>query len=180
MAMLKGAGATFPYPVYEKWFTNYRRENPNVEITYEPVGSEAGVRKLLGGEVDFGASDSPEAIHELAPADEGKYLFFPAVVGAVVPIVNLPGFAGDISFTPEALAGIYLGKITKWNDPVLARANRRSSLPDLDIVVVHRSDGSGTSYAWTDYLSKTSPEWKAQVGARPDSQVAGGPGGERE
>ena len=144
-----------------------------------PIGSEAGVRRLLAGDVDFGASDSPEAIHEIAPGEESKYLFFPSVVGAVVPIVNLPGFAGDIAFTPEALAGIYLGKIKKWNDPVLRQANRGLRLPDLDIVVVHRADGSGTSYAWTDYLSKTSPEWKAQVGVRPGSQVAHRPGGRR-
>jgi phosphate ABC transporter phosphate-binding protein len=162
--ILQGAGATFPFPVYEKWFTNYRRENPALQITYEPVGSEAGVRRLLANSVDFGASDSPEVIHELAPQDEEKYLFFPSVVGAVVPVVNLPGLSGDIAFTPEALAGIYLGKIRKWNDPILSRANRDLRLPNLDIVVVHRADGSGTSYAWTDYLSKTSPEWKAQVG----------------
>jgi phosphate ABC transporter phosphate-binding protein len=162
--VLQGAGATFPFPVYEKWFTNYRRENPALQITYEPVGSEAGVRRLLANSVDFGASDSPEVIHELAPQDEDKYLFFPSVVGAVVPVVNLPGLSGDIAFTPEALAGIYLGKIKKWNDPILSRANRGLRLPNLDIVVVHRTDGSGTSYAWTDYLSKTSPEWKAQVG----------------
>jgi phosphate ABC transporter phosphate-binding protein len=163
--VLKGAGATFPYPVYTKWFTNYRRENPNLEITYDSVGSEAGIRKLLAGDVDFAASDSPESIRELAPGEEAKYLFFPSVVGAVVPIVNLPGFSGDIAFTPEALAGIYLGTIKKWNDPVLRRANRGLRLPDLDIVVVHRADGSGTSYAWTDYLSRTSPEWKTQVGS---------------
>jgi phosphate ABC transporter phosphate-binding protein len=162
--ILKGAGATFPYPVYEKWFTNYRRENPAVQITYDPIGSAAGLRGLLANSVDFGASDSPDAIHELAPAEEGKYLFFPSVVGAVVPVVNLPGFPGDIAFTPEALAGIYLGKIKKWNDPILERANRGLRLPDLDIAVVHRADGSGTTYAWTDYLSKTSPAWKAQVG----------------
>lgn len=162
--ILKGAGATFPFPVYAKWIENYRRKNPALQITYEPIGSEAGVRKLLANEVDFGASDSPEVIHELAPAVEQQYLFFPSVVGAVVPVVNLPGLPGDIAFTPEALAGIYLGKIRKWNDPVLTRANRGLRLPDLDIQVVHRADGSGTSYAWTDYLSKTSPEWKAQVG----------------
>ena len=163
--VLKGAGATFPFPVYEKWFTNYRRENPALEITYEPSGSAAGVRSLIANSVDFGASDSPEVIHELSPGDEEKYLFFPSVVGAVVPVVNLPGLSGDIAFTPEALAGIYLGKIKKWNDPILTRANRGLRLPDLDIVVVHRADGSGTSYAWTDYLSKTSTEWKSQVGA---------------
>jgi phosphate ABC transporter phosphate-binding protein len=162
--ILKGAGATFPYPVYEKWFTNYRRENPNLEIVYDAIGSEAGVRRLLAGDADFGASDSPEAIRDLAPGEDGKYLLIPSVVGAVVPIVNLPGFSGEIAFTSEALAGIYLGKIKKWNDPILRQANRGLRLPDLDIVVVHRADGSGTSYAWTDYLSKTNPEWKAQAG----------------
>jgi len=162
--VLTGAGATFPYPVYAKWFTNYRRENPNLRIVYEPVGSEAGIRALLSGKVDFGASDNPDAIRQLAGEDD-KYLFLPSVVGAVVPIVNLPGITADIHFTPDALAGIYLGKIKKWNDPVLARANRGVPLPDLDIVVVHRADGSGTSYAWTDFLSKTNPEWKAEIGA---------------
>jgi phosphate transport system substrate-binding protein len=162
--ILKGAGATFPFPVYAKWFTNYRRENPAVQITYEPIGSEAGVRSLLSNSVDFGASDSPDVIHELAPEDDGKYLFFPSVVGAVVPVVNLPGLPTDIAFTAEALADIYLGKIRKWNDPILARSNKNLRLPDLDIVVVHRADGSGTSYAWTDFLSKTNPEWKAKVG----------------
>jgi len=162
--ILHGAGATFPYPVYAKWFTNYRRENLNVEIDYEPIGSEAGVRKLIANSVDFGASDSPKAIHELAPGDEKKYVFFPSVVGAVVPVVNLPGLPGDISFTPEALAGIYLGNIKKWNDPALARANKDVRLPNLDIIVVHRADGSGTSYAWTDYLSRNDTAWNAQVG----------------
>ena len=113
--VLKGAGATFPFPVYAKWFTNYRRENPAVQITYEPIG---GVRELLANSVDFGASDSPEAIHLLAPGDEERYLFFPSVVGAVVPVVNLPGLTSDIAFTPEAVAGIYLGKVKKWNDPI--------------------------------------------------------------
>jgi phosphate transport system substrate-binding protein len=163
--LVKAAGATFPAPVYTKWFTNFRRQNPNIEITYESIGSADGMRKLLSGEVDFGASDSPTAIHELQPGQEDKYRFFPTVAGAVVPIVNLPGFSENISFTAEALAGIYLGKIRKWNDPVLRQANRGLQLPDLDIVVVHRSDGSGTSYAWTEFLSQTSPEWKAQVGS---------------
>jgi phosphate transport system substrate-binding protein len=165
MVTLTGAGATFPYPVYEKWFGNYKRTNPAVAITYDPVGSEAGVRTLLTGSIDFGASDSPQAIHELSPVDEEKYLFLPAVVGAVVPILNLPGFTGEIAFTPEALAGIYLGRITKWNDPVLQRANPRLRLPDLSIIVVHRADGSGTSYAWSDYLSKTNTEWRNRIGA---------------
>jgi phosphate transport system substrate-binding protein len=163
--ILNGAGATFPLPVYEKWFANYRRENAEVQINYDPIGSEAGIRRLLTGSIDFGASDCPVVFRDLAPGDESKYLFFPSVVGAVVPIVNLPGLTQQISFTPEALAGIFLGKIRKWNDPVLRRANRGIRLPDLDIVVVHRAEGSGTSYAWTDYLSTISPEWKAQAGA---------------
>lgn len=161
---LKGAGSTFVFPVYEKWFTNYRRENPSVEITYDSIGSEAGVRRLLAHSVDFGASDSPEAIHELAPGNEKNYLFLPSLVGAVVPIVNLPAIQGDIAFTPEALAGIYLGTIKKWNDPILTRANPKNHLPDLPIIVAHRADGSGTSYVWTDYLSETSSAWKTQVG----------------
>jgi phosphate transport system substrate-binding protein len=162
---LSGAGATFPYPVYQKWFTNFQIENPGTTITYDAIGSEAGIRELLAGNIDFGASDSPEAIQTLAPDRENKYLLFPSVVGAVVPIVNLPGVHESIAFTPEALAGIYLGKIRKWNDPILKKANRGIDLPALDIVVVHRADGSGTSYAWTDYLSKTSAEWKAEVGS---------------
>jgi len=162
---LNGAGATFPYPVYAKWFTNYRRENRTVQINYDPVGSEAGIRSLVSGGVDFAASDSPEALSELAPGEEGKYILLPSVVGAVVPIVNLPGIPNEILFTPEVLSGIFLGKITKWNDPLLARANGGAHLPDLDIVVVHRAEGSGTSYAWTDYLSRASPEWKTEVGA---------------
>jgi phosphate transport system substrate-binding protein len=163
---LRGAGATFPQPIYAKWIANYARQNPAVTISYDAVGSEAGVRKLLAGGVDFGASDDPEILRELAPSDESKYLLLPSVVGAVVPIVNLPGFAGDIALTPEALAGIYLGKIRKWNDPILRQANRGAHLPDLDIVVVHRAEGSGTTYAWTDYLSRTNPEWKTQIGAQ--------------
>jgi phosphate transport system substrate-binding protein len=159
------AGGTFPDPVYQKWFTNFRIEDPGALITYDAIGSEAGVRKLLAGEIDFAASDSPEAIREIAPGRESDYLLFPSVVGAVVPIVNVPGIPEDIALTPEALAGIYLGKIKKWNDPTLQRANPHLHLPDLDIVVVHRADGSGTSYAFTDYLSKTSLQWKAEVGS---------------
>jgi hypothetical protein len=128
--ILSGAGATFPSPVYRKWFTNYRRENPAVQITYEPVGSATGVRSLLAKSVDFGASDSPEVIHEMAPGAEEQYLFFPSVIGAVVPVVNLPDLRGDIAFTPEALADIYLGKIKKWNDPILVRSNKNQLCVD--------------------------------------------------
>ena len=162
--ILKAAGATFPFPVYSKWFSNYRHANPGVQIDYDPVGSEAGIRKLLAGSVDFGASDNPEALHALVPAEEHNYLLFPSTVGAVVPIVNLPGLPHDIAFTPEALVGIFLGKITRWDDPLLAQANRGIRLPALDITVVHRSDGSGTSYAFSDYLSRVSPERKSKAG----------------
>ncbi len=162
---LHGAGASFPAPVYAKWFTNYRRENPGVEITYDSVGSESGIRRLIKGEVDFGASDSPEAVREIEPGAESRFLFFPSVAGAVVPVVNLPGVADSISFTPGILAGIYMGTIKKWTDPQIRQANRGVHLPDLDIVVVHRSDGSGTSYAWTEFLSQTSGEWKSKVGS---------------
>ena len=169
VTLMTGAGATFPYPIYAKWFENYRRQMPSVEFKYDAVGSEAGIRRLLQNQADFGASDSPNVFREIAPEvapeKESDYLFFPSVVGAVVPIVNLPGFGDNVAFTPEALAGIYLGKIKKWNDPALVEANRGRRLPDLDIVVVHRADGSGTSFAWTDYLSKTSAEWKNRVGA---------------
>ncbi|HEY1755491.1 MAG TPA: phosphate ABC transporter substrate-binding protein PstS [Bryobacteraceae bacterium] len=162
---VKGAGATFPYPIYAKWFENYRRQAPSVEFKYDAVGSEAGIRALLKNDIDFGASDNPKIFLEVAPGADSDYLFFPSVVGAVVPIVNLPGFGDDVAFTPEALAGIYLGKIKKWNDPLLVQINRGRRMPNLDIVVVHRSDGSGTTYSWTDFLSKTSPDWKAQAGA---------------
>jgi phosphate transport system substrate-binding protein len=168
---LMGAGATFPQPIYSKWFANYGRENPNVKIVYDPIGSEAGIRRLLDGGTDFGASDNPEIVNQLAPHDDGKYLLFPSVVGAVVPIVNLPGFAGDIAFTPEALAGIYLGKIKKWNDPILRQANRGLRLPDLDIVVVHRADGSGTSYAFAQYLGLTT-NWPIGRAANGNDGVA--------
>ena len=169
---LIGAGATFPQPIYSKWFANYSRENPERENRLRSrSGSEAGIRRLLDGGADFGASDNPEILREFAPGSEDKYLFFPSVIGAVVPIVNLPGFAGDIAFTPEALAGIYLGKIKKWNDPVLRQANRGLRLPDLDIVVVHRSDGSGTSYAFAQYLGLM-PTWPIGRAANGNDGVA--------
>ena len=162
---LKAAGATFPAPIYAKWFANYQAKNPDIQITYDAIGSEAGIRQLLEGKIDFGASDNPGILNELKSAQDDKYLLFPSVIGAVVPIVNLPGVPSDLSFTPETLAEIYLGRIKKWNDPLLKQSNPGLRLPDLDIVVVHRSDGSGTSFIWSDFLSKSSPEWKTQVGA---------------
>ncbi|HEX3875536.1 MAG TPA: phosphate ABC transporter substrate-binding protein PstS, partial [Bryobacteraceae bacterium] len=152
---LREAGATFPSPVYEKWFKNYHRQNPAVTLSYFAVGSEAGVRSLLNGEVNFAASDSPVALQELAPSQESNYLMFPAVIGAVVPIVNLPKTSPDLQLTPQSLVGIYSGQIKKWNDPAIRQSNRGVHLPDLDIQVIHRSDGSGASHAFTDFLSQT-------------------------
>ena len=164
---ITGAGATFPYPIYSKWFDEYKKTNPNVEINYQSIGSGGGIRQVTEGTVDFGASDGPMNDEQLK-AFQDKHgfaiLHFPTVLGADVPTYNIPGVTAALNFTPEALAGIFLGKITKWNDPAIAGANKGVSLPDADIVVVHRSEGSGTTYIWTDYLSKVSEEWKNKVG----------------
>ncbi len=159
---LTGAGATFPAPLYQKWFQSFQERNPKAHITYNAVGSEGGLRMLAEGKTDFAASDAP-----LSDARMSKtaLLHFATVMGAVVPIYNLKGVDRNLNFTPEALAGIYSGKITKWNDEKIRESNRKVPLPGSDIVVIHRSDGSGTSFVWTDYLSKVSPEWKAAVGA---------------
>jgi phosphate transport system substrate-binding protein len=166
--LINGAGASFPNPIYTKWFSEYRKIVPAVQINYQSVGSGAGIKQTTDGTVDFGASDGPMNEEQLK-AYQDKHGFpimhFPTVLGAVVPTYNIPGITVALNFTPEALAGIYLGKITKWNDPAIAGANKGVKLPDADIVVVHRSDGSGTTYIWTDYLSKVSPEWKSKVGA---------------
>ena len=161
--LVNGAGATFPYPVYSKWFDEYHKLHPNVQINYQSVGSGAGIRQLLSGTVDFGASDGPMSDEQLIQA-KVKVLHFPTVLGAAVPTYTIPGVNQELRFTPEALGGIFLGKITKWNDPEIAKANPGVNLPSNDIVVVHRSDGSGTTYIWTDYLSKVSEEWKTKVG----------------
>jgi phosphate transport system substrate-binding protein len=162
--LINGAGATFPYPIYSKWFSEYRKVRPDIQINYQPIGSGGGIRQLDSGTVDFGATDQPMTDDQLAKA-RIKPLHFPAVLGAIVPTYNIPEVKGELRFTPEALAGVFLGKITKWNDPELVRANPGLKLPAKDILVVHRSDGSGTTYIWTDYLSKTSSEWKSRVGA---------------
>ena len=161
---LKGAGATFPAPLYIKWIANYARRDPSVAIAYDAVGSEAGMRRLIAGDVDFGASEDPGILRTIAPDRAGEFVWLPSVVGAVVPIVNIPGVTATVAFTPEALAGIYLGTITKWNDPRLQQ-NNRARLPNLDIVVVHRAEGSGTSYTWTTYLSNVNADWRTRVGA---------------
>jgi len=161
--LLNAAGATFPAPIYSKWFDVYHTAHPNVQINYQAIGSGAGIRQVQAGTVDFGASDGPMTDDQLAQA-KVKVLHFPTVLGAVVPTYNIPGVTASLNFTQKALAGIYLGEITKWNDPEIAKANPGVKLPSDDIVVVHRSDGSGTSYIWTDFLSKASDEWKNKVG----------------
>lgn len=165
--LINGAGATFPYPIYSKWFSEYRKIQSNVRINYQSVGSGAGIRQATEGTVDFGASDGPmndDQLKAYAEKQGKRILHFPTVLGAAVPTYNIPGVSATLNFTPEALAGIYLGKITKWNDPAIADQNKGINLPGNDIVVVHRADGSGTTYIWTDYLSKISEEWRNKVG----------------
>ena len=154
---LTGAGATFPYPIYSKWFSEYSAAHPGVEINYQSIGSGGGIRQVTAGLVDFGASDGPMTDEQLA-ASKFKLIHIPTVLGAVVPIFNVPG-VGDIKFSGDVLADIYLGKITMWNDARIAKDNPGVKLPDQKIIVVHRSDGSGTTYIWTDYLSKVSSDW---------------------
>jgi len=160
---LNGAGATFPYPMYSKWFSEYHKLHSDVEINYQSIGSGGGIRQVLAGTVDFGASDGPMTDDQLKEA-KTKILHVPTVLGAVVPAYNIPGVNAELKFTPEALAGIFLGRITSWNDHALAAANPGLSLPNQPIILIHRSDGSGTTYIWTDYLSKVSSEWQSQVG----------------
>jgi len=160
---LNGAGATFPYPIYSKWFNQYHQQHPDIEINYQSIGSGGGIRQVTAGTVDFGASDGPMTDQQLADA-KFKILHLPTVLGSVVPAYNIPGVKGELKFTPDVIAGIYLGKITSWNDPAIGKANPGVSLPNQPIVVVHRSDGSGTTYIFTDYLSKVSAEWRDSVG----------------
>jgi len=161
--LLNAAGATFPYPIYSKWFDVYHNEHPNVQINYQSIGSGGGIRQLLAGTVDFGATGGPMSDDQLSQA-KFKILHFPTVLGADVPSYNIPGVTGELNFTQKALAGIFLGTITKWNDPEITKANPGVNFPDNEIVVIHRSDGSGTTYIWTDFLSKVSEEWKNKVG----------------
>lgn len=161
--LISAAGATFPYPIYSKWFDEYRKKFPQIEINYQSIGSGGGMRQVTEGTVDFGASDMPMTDEQLGQA-KTKILHFPTVLGAVVPTYNIPGVTQELNFTGEALAGIFLGKIKKWNDPAIAKANAGVTLPANDIVVVHRAEGSGTTFVWVDYLAKVSPEWKSKVG----------------
>jgi phosphate transport system substrate-binding protein len=161
---INAAGATFPAPIYQKWFGEYHTAHPDVEINYQAVGSGAGIKQLTDGTVDFGASDMPMTPEQIS-AVKVKPLHFPTVMGAVVLSYNVPGVTGALKFSPEVIADIYLGKITKWNDARLMKDNPGVKLPNEDIVVVRRTDGSGTTFVFTDYLSKVSPEWKMKVGA---------------
>ena len=160
---INGAGATFPYPIYSKWFSEYQKLHPNVKINYQSIGSGGGIKQLSAQTVFFGASDGPMSDAQLKAAP-GPILHFPTVLGGVVPVYNVAGVAQPLRFTGEVLANIYLGKITKWNDAAIAKVNPGVRLPAADIAVVHRSDGSGTTYIWCDYLSKVSPEYKQKVG----------------
>ncbi len=176
---LNAAGATFPYPMYSKWFSEYHKLHPEIEINYQSIGSGGGIRQVTEGTIDFGASDMPMTDAQLAEAQtklKTSVLNIPTVLGADVPAYNLPGIL-EVKFTPEALAGIFLGKITKWNDKAITSVNPGVKFPDKNIIVVHRSDGSGTTFIWTDYLSKVSSEWKSKVGSGTSVQWPVGLGG---
>src|SRR5437667_2036208 len=160
---INGAGATFPYPIYSKWFSEYNKLHPTVQINYQSIGSGGGIRQVSNQTVFFGATDGPMTSEQLLAAP-GKILHFPTVLGAVVPVYNIPNVNAELKFTGQVLADIFLGKITKWNDPAIVKLNGGVNLPGTDITVVHRADGSGTTYSWVDYLAKISPEWKSKVG----------------
>ena len=160
---INGAGATFPYPVYSKWFDEYHKAHPEIQINYQSIGSGGGIRQVSELTVDFGATDGPMTDEQLEKA-KTKLLHFPTVLGAVVPTYNIPGLTGELRFTGEILSGIFLGEIKRWDDSRIAKANPGIKLPSENIVVIHRSDGSGTTYVWTDYLAKVSRTWEGKVG----------------
>lgn len=161
--LINGAGATFPYPIYSKWFDEYHKLNPSMQFNYQSIGSGGGIRQISAGTVDFGASDGPMSDDQIAAA-KGTVLHLPTVLGAVVPIYNVDGVTEKINFTQKAISGIFLGNITNWNDPEIQKANPNLKLPSSAIVVVHRSDGSGTTYCWVDFLSKVNSEWARRAG----------------
>jgi phosphate transport system substrate-binding protein len=160
---LNGAGATFPYPMYSKWFSEYHTLHPDIAINYQSIGSGGGIRQVTAGTVDFGASDGPMTDEQIA-ASKIKLLHVPTVLGSVVPAYNIPGVTQEVKFTPDILAGIFSGKISNWSDASIAKVNPDIKFPNQAITVVHRSDGSGTTYVWTDYLSKVSSEWQGTTG----------------
>jgi len=161
---INAAGATFPAPIYQKWFQEYHAAHADVQINYQAIGSGGGIRQLTEGTVDFGASDVPMTDEQISKITKFKVLHFPTVLGGIVPTYNIDGVNAELKFSQEALAGIFLGRITKWNDASLKKDNPGVNLPGADITVVHRSDASGTTFVWTDYLSKVSGEWKSKVG----------------
>lgn len=174
--LINAAGSTLAYPIYSKWFSDYHQLHPNIELNYASIGSGGGIAQLRSGTVDIGASDMP-LNDKLLATFSVKLLQFPTVLGAVVPTYNIPGVTRALKFTPKALAGIYLGTITKWNDPALTGPNPGVKLPSQKIITVHRSDGSGTTFVWTDYLSKVSPQWKSKVGSNTSVNWPNGLGG---
>ena len=173
---ITGAGATFPNPIYSKWFSEYNKLHGNVQINYQSIGSGGGIRQVSSQTVFFGATDGPMTNDQLLAAP-GKLMHFPTVLGAVVPVYNIPGVGAELKFTGAVLADIYLGKITKWNDAAITKLNAGVNLPATDITVAHRSDGSGTTYIWADYLAKASPEWKSKVGVATSVNWPAGVGG---
>jgi phosphate transport system substrate-binding protein len=173
---INGAGATFPYPIYSKWFSEYNKLKPNVEINYQSIGSGGGIRQITNQTVFFGATDGPMTEEQLLAAP-GRILHLPTVLGADVPVYNIPGVDASLKFSGPLLADIFLGKVTKWNDQALIKLNPGVQLPSTDITVVHRSDGSGTTYIWVDYLAKVSPEWKQKVGVATSVNWPTGVGG---
>jgi phosphate transport system substrate-binding protein len=173
---INGAGATFPYPIYSKWFNEYNALHPNIRINYQSIGSGGGIQQVTNQTVFFGATDGPMTAEQLKAAP-GPILHFPMVLGAVVPVYNLAGVTSELKFTGPVLADIYLGKIKKWNDPTIAKLNPGVRLPATDVTVVHRSDGSGTTFIFVDYLSKVSPDFKSQVGVSTSVKWPTGVGG---
>jgi phosphate transport system substrate-binding protein len=173
---IDGAGATFPYPIYSKWFSEYNKLHPNIQVNYQSIGSGGGIRQLTNQTVFFGASDGPMTNDQIQAAG-ARILHLPTVLGGVVPVYNIPGLTADLRFSGPLLADIFLGKVNKWNDPAIAKENPGAPLPATDITVVHRSDGSGTTYIWVDYLSKVSPDWKQKVGVATSVNWPTGVGG---
>jgi phosphate transport system substrate-binding protein len=173
---INGAGATFPYPIYSKWFSEYNKLHPNVQINYQSIGSGGGIRQITNQTVFFGATDGPMTNDQLLAAPS-KILHFPTVLGADVPVYNIPGVNAELKFTGALLADIFLGKVTKWNDPAIAKLNDGVKLPSSDVTVVHRSDASGTTYIWVDYLGKVSGAWKTKVGVATQVNWPTGVGG---
>jgi phosphate transport system substrate-binding protein len=179
-SQLNGAGATFPYPLYSKWFNEYAKLNKDAKINYQSIGSGGGVKQITEGTVDFGASDSPMSTEEIEKANQknnNSIIHIPTVIGSVVLTYNVPGIDKEIKLTPDAIVGIFMGTIKKWNDPKIAKENPDLTLPDKDIIVCYRTDGSGTTYVFADFLGKVSEEWKTKVGVAKDVRFPVGQGG---